>query len=264
MFPAVYIGDIYLPSYGICAMIGAFTAFPLAVRRYRKITHNASPMIFVLLWAAVGAFLGMHLLFGITNIPRWGELFGTEDFSDLRKNFSAIFGGSVYYGGLIGGIAAGAVSVRVQRMSFDTAADCVAPAIPLFHGIARIGCFLAGCCYGKEWDHGIVFTNAPVSEANGVPRVPVQLCESAFNLITAGVLSFIFRRTARLRGRLLPLYLLIYSAGRFGLEFLRGDDYRGFLFGLSTSQLIGIAVFIASLAVLIVKTRRSSDTAQTN
>ena len=258
MFPGFNIGEFFLPSYGLCGLIGIFTAFPFAVKRYYKITRDASSMIFVILWAAVGAFFGMHLLFGLTNIAYWDELFAAESFNGFLKTFSDIFGGSVYYGGLLCGILAGALSVRCQGLRFDIVSDCLAPSIPLFHAIARVGCFLAGCCYGVEWEHGVTFENSLISSANGVPRVPVQLIEAGFNLITAGVLMYIFYGTAKLRGLLLPLYLAIYSVGRFGLEFLRGDDYRGHILNLSTSQFISIPVFVISVCIIAVRTKRNA------
>lgn len=255
MFPGIYIGDFLLPSYGMCGLIAVFAAFPFAVKRYYKITRDAFSMIFVILWAAIGAFFGMHLLFGLTNVSYWHEMFEAKSFNEFLGAFGSIFGGAVYYGGLLCGIAAGALSVKFQGLRLDIVSDCAAPAIPLFHGIARIGCFLAGCCYGVEWEHGITFTNSLIDSANGVPRVPVQLIESGFNLITAGVLMYIFYGTAKLRGLLLPLYLTIYSAGRFGLEFLRGDDYRGHIFGLSTSQFISIPIFIICISIILVHAR---------
>ena len=94
------------------------------------------------------------------------------------------FGGQVFYGGLLGGIAGAVVYAKCARLEgFPDYADTVAPAIPLFHFFGRIGCFLGGCCYGIESDFGFVFTNAVVQSANGVRRFPVQLFESGFNLL---------------------------------------------------------------------------------
>ena len=252
MFSGFNIGSIFIGSYAICAVVGIFTAFPLAVRRYQKLTGDGIPLIFVCFFAAVGVFIGMHLLYGITNISYWSELTKAADLKEFTRLFKSIFGGSVFYGGLIGGIIAGGISIKVQKLPADTAADCLAPAIALFHGFARIGCFMAGCCYGVEWEHGIRFTSSIVESANGVPRVPVQLIESGFEFLLAALLWFLLLKVPRSCGKLLPLYLLIYSAGRFALEFLRGDEYRGSLFGLSTSQLISIPLFTAAAVFLII------------
>ena len=253
MFPGFNLGSLFISSYSICALIGIFTAFPLSFIRYKRLTGGYYPLAVVCIWAAVGVFLGMHLLYGITNISEWGLLFSAESFGEFAELFGDIFGGAVFYGGLIGGIIAGGISIYVQKLPPDTASDCLAPAIALFHGFARIGCFMAGCCYGIEHEHGITFTDSIVASANGVPRIPVQLFEAGFEFLLSALLWFLLLKAPKTLGRLLALYLLIYSVGRFILEFLRGDDYRGFVFGLSTSQFIGILVFLSSAVFLAIK-----------
>lgn len=246
MFPGFYIGGFFFSSYSVCAIIGIFAACPIAVRCYKGFTGDGAPLAGVFLAAAAGAFLGMKLLFGITNISEWHRVFEAKDLGSAWKCLEAIFGGSVFYGGLLGGIFAGRFVIKKMRLPEDIASDCAAAAIPLFHAVARVGCFLAGCCYGAEWEHGVVFEKSFIKSANGVPRVPVQLIEAAFELALFVLLFFLLTKTNKLGGRLLALYLLIYSVGRFFLEFLRGDEYRGFILGLSTSQLIAAALVAAS------------------
>lgn len=253
MFPGFEIFGHFIGSYMICAVIGIFTACPLGIHCYKKFTGDDISMIFVFLFSSIGVFIGMHLLYGITNITYWGQLFLATDFVNFWQRFGLIFGGSVFYGGLLGGLIAGGISIGVQKLPADIATDCAAPTIALLHGFARIGCFMGGCCYGVEWEHGITFENSLVEAANGVPRVPVQLYEAGFEFALFILLWLLLTKTVKLRGKLLALYLLIYPVGRFILEFWRGDDYRGFLFGLSTSQLIGILVFLGSAGFLIVK-----------
>lgn len=252
MFPGFEIFGHFIGSYMICAVIGIFTACPLSIHYYKKFTGDDISMIFVYLFSSIGVFAGMHLLYGITNIAYWDKLFQATDFINFWQRFGVLFGGSVFYGGLIGGLIAGGISVKVQKLPADIATDCAAPTIALLHGFARIGCFLGGCCYGVEWEHGITFENSLVESANGVPRVPVQLYEAGFEFVLFAVLWILLTKTARLRGRLLALYLLIYPVGRFILEFWRGDEYRGFLLGLSTSQFISVLMFAGSLAFLII------------
>lgn len=252
MFPGFHIGSFFLGSYAICALVGIFTSFPFAIYQYKKRTGDDISPIFVLLFGALGAFIGMHLLYGITNIQYWSKITFAQGFKHFLTQIGTIFGGSVFYGGLIGGLIAGGISIKVQKLPVDTITDCLAPGIAQFHGFARIGCFLGGCCYGVEWEHGITFTNSIVESANGVPRVPIQLFESGFEFLLAGLLWFLLLRVPKTRGKLLVFYLLIYPVGRFILEFWRGDEYRGFLFGLSTSQIISILLFTASALYLLV------------
>lgn len=253
MFSGFHIGPLFLSSYGICAIIGIFTACPLAIRIYKKHTGDDISMIFVFLFAGLGAFVGMHILYGITNITYWGIMLKATDFIDFWKRFGAVFGGSVFYGGLIGGLIGGGLSIKAQKLPADIATDCGAMVIPLFHGFARIGCFFGGCCYGVEWEHGITFTNSIVESANGVPRVPIQLIEAGFEFLLFAVIFILLTKTNKLRGGLLGVYLLVYSVGRFVLEFWRGDEYRGRLFGLSTSQIISILVFVGAVVFFILR-----------
>ena len=259
MFPGFHFGDYLLGSYAICAIIGIFAASPIAIHYYKKFTGDDVSMINILLFSAIGVFLGMHLLYGITNIHYWKTMFEAEGFIDFWKRFAAVFGGSVFYGGLIGGLIAGGIAIKALKLPAQIATDCVAPSIALMHGIMRVGCFMGGCCYGIEWEHGITFTNSLVESANGVPRVPVQLFEAGFEVALFFLLWILLKKTDKLKGMLLALYLLIYSVGRFLLEFLRGDEYRGFLFGLSTSQIISILLFTGTVVFFILKLKKQRD-----
>jgi len=251
MFPGFFLFNKFISSYVLTALAGIFTACPLAIHRYKKRGGDDISMIFVFLFGAIGCMVGMHLLYGITNIQQWGSLFSAPGFGEWWESAQMIFGGSVFYGGLIGGLIAGFLSIRYQKLDPALTADCSAPSIALFHMFGRIGCFLGGCCYGVEWEHGITYTNSLVPSANGVPRVPVQLYEAGLELALFLGLSFLLIRGI-LKGKLLAVYLLVYPVGRFILEFWRGDDYRGFLFGMSTSQLISIALFVGTIVFLIV------------
>lgn len=250
MFPGFTLFGKYISSYMLTSLAGIFTACPLAISRYKKRGGNDISMIFVFLFGAIGCAVGMHLLYGITNIQHWSRLFSAGSFQEFWDAAIFIFGGSVFYGGLIGGLFAGYLCMKHQKLDYGLTSDCAAPSIALFHAFGRIGCFLGGCCYGVEWEHGITFHNALVESANGVPRVPVQLFEAGLEFALFGLLSLMLAK-GWLKNRLLAVYLLIYPVGRFALEFLRGDDYRGFLFGLSTSQLISIGVFAAAVVFLV-------------
>ena len=257
MFPGFTLFGKYISSYMLTSLAGIFTACPLAISRYKKRGGNDISMIFVFLFGAIGCAVGMHLLYGITNIQHWSRLFSAGSFQEFWDAAIFIFGGSVFYGGLIGGLFAGYLCMKHQKLDYGLTSDCAAPSIALFHAFGRIGCFLGGCCYGVEWEHGITFHNALVESANGVPRVPVQLFEAGLEFALFGLLSLMLAK-GWLKNRLLAVYLLIYPVGRFALEFLRGDDYRGFLFGLSTSQLISIGVFAAAVVFVVMKRPRAS------
>lgn len=258
MFPGFTLfGRFFLSSYALCAFVGIFSACPVSIYFFKKRSGEKNAdisMIFLFMFAALGTFLGMHLLYGITNIAYWNRLLEAKDFSDFLDRFGIIFGGSVFYGGLIGGLIAGGISAKVQKLSMKDVTDCGAPVIAVIHGFGRIGCFLGGCCYGVEWEHGITFHNALIESANGVPRVPVQLIEAGFEFALAAVL-WIMLAKRKLYGRLLCLYLIVYPVGRFIIEFWRGDEYRGFIGALSTSQLISVGFFVGTIVFLITRNK---------
>ncbi len=250
MFPGFYIADKFINSYGIVALIGAILAVLFSFLYYKRQVKADADIILLYLFAALGAFVGMHLLYAVTNIPYFGILAKAEDFVQFVQFLGMLFGGSVFYGGLLGGLLGGWLYMKKLKMDPVLTTDCVAPAVALFHGFGRIGCFLGGCCYGVETEHGVVFTNALIESANGVPRVPVQLYEAAFEFALFFMLWALLAK-GKLKGRLLCLYLTVYPVGRFILEFWRGDEYRGFLFGLSTSQIISIILFAVSAVTFI-------------
>ena len=155
-------------------------------------------------------------------------------------------------GGLIGGILAGFVYCKVKKISFFAYLDLIVPSIALAQGFGRLGCFLAGCCYGMEAHtaFAITFTNSAFAP-NGVPLVPTQLISSAFNFANFAVLCLIASRKVS-PGKVSACYLIFYSVGRFIIEFFRGDLIRGSVGPLSTSQFISIFVAIFGVALLFI------------
>ncbi len=255
MFPGISIFGRFLSSYTFAALVGIFASALFAIFTYKKRTGDGYPMLEVLLFSAIGVLTGGGLLYGLTNSDKWYLLSVAKDIGEWWQYMQLIFGGSVFYGGLIGGMIVGAVVIRRRRYPSDLMTDIAAPAIALFHGFGRIGCFLGGCCYGIEVPWGITFTHSLNEQANGVPRMPVQLFESGFEFLLFLVLWQLLRHD-KLKGRLLMLYLVLYGIFRFIIEYFRGDDYRGFIFGLSTSQFISIFVVIGAGAYFAFKTMR--------
>jgi len=123
------------------------------------------------------------------------------------------------------------------------------PSVPSAHAVGRVGCFLGGCCHGVYSERfGIAFSESPVSE-NGVPYFPIQLVEAAGEIAIASVLLFAAKKDRGYTS--LGIYLVLYSAMRFVLEFFRGDAERGYVGALSVSQFIGLFTFAAGCVLLI-------------
>ncbi len=251
MFPSFSVFGYEIGSYGICVLAGiAVAALYVALSSRMQTGLNSVQLVNTPVVAGLGAFLGAHILYALTHLRQiiWVMAHPGEVFSDLQTAFAyflAIFGGMVFYGGLIGGLIAGYIYLRHRKLDVGLYADTYAPAIPLFHAFGRIGCFLGGCCYGIESSWGFVYTAAPIAASNGVVRLPIQLIEAAGDLLIFAVLHLLSRREIK-RGMLLYLYLILYPLLRFTTEFFRGDEIRGFFLCFSTSQWISILLLLFS------------------
>lgn len=258
MYPTIDYFGKEVSTYPLMAGIGFFVmwlAAWLATRKRQEIDQNHVPHIAVA--AMAGLFIGAHILYGIVNFRIFINA-ARDHFSQLHTLidwvflFGYIFGGMVFYGGLFGAILAAAWYMKALKLPYAPYFDVMAFCIPLFHGFARIGCFLGGCCYGIEWKYGIVFHKALEESANGVPRFPVQLLEAGLEFALFAVLLVLYVRK-KLGGKLLYVYLLSYAVIRFLDEFLRGDKIRGFVGPLSTSQFISVLLFAAVVILLVVR-----------
>ena len=159
--------------------------------------------------------------------------------------------GGTFYGGIIGAFVVAALYTHFQRIPFLPLADCYSAGLPLGHAIGRLGCFAAGCCYGKPtWlPWGVVFTNPRAAELVGtplnIPLHPTQLYESAAEFMNFMILVFLAKRQ-RFAGELLATYMLLYGIERGLIEFVRGDPDRTlFLRGrFSLMQVVSLALIL--------------------
>ncbi len=259
MHPFITVINRELSTYSLCALVGVLAAMLVVWHGSRRRGHDPSEGLVAFVAACAGLLIGGSLLYGITNLPLITDIAASRDAYasalDWLASIALCFGGSVFYGGLIGALAGLLVYARVRRwdaLRLADGLDVFAVAVPLFHAAGRVGCFMAGCCYGIEWagPGAVTFADAAVPFANGVARFPVQLVESAVELLLFAAVAALFSRGA-LRGRLVAVWALLYAPARFLLEFLRGDAYRGFLGPLSTSQWISLAVVVAAAAFLV-------------
>jgi len=245
MFPFFTIIGRTIGMYQVMALAGIFTAGIYVTRICKKTRHDDNDGIVFLLIVTIGVIAGGHILYSIINYQILITIIKNISVINSFENFltvvNLVWGGNVFYGGLLGGILAAMLILRIKPQ-YGYLLDIAVPAIPLFHFFGRIGCFLAGCCFGIESSFGFTAYHSIIEEANGINRFPVQLLESLVNLVLFILLDN-FRRKDLFRQNLLYLYLLFYSVARFFIEFLRGDEYRGFVFFLSTSQIISILIF---------------------
>jgi phosphatidylglycerol:prolipoprotein diacylglycerol transferase len=187
----------------------------------------------------------------------WGHFFFDQM---LRK-------GGVFYGGFLMAVAGSAIYFRITKLPGWQAADCVAPGLALAQGLGRIGCFLAGCCWGTPTrsSFGVIFTSEVAHQLTGVPlkiRVhPTQLYEAALVFLAIPALLWL-KKGRSFPGEVVLAYVLYYAIARFFLEFFRGDP-RGYYVNdlLSLSQLICL-LLIPTAAVLLVRLRKQASLAK--
>lgn len=269
MFPTFYLLGKTIPTYALMSLIGIFVCGIYICKKAKQKGYDENNFIIVLLLSSIGVFFGGHILYAITRFDLIIKLFSNwntyvHSFWDFIECAKLICGGSVFYGGLIGGMIVGFIYCKKKHYNLSDYSDIIAPGIPLFHFFGRIGCFLGGCCYGIESSFGFtVHNNQLLPSVNDVQRFPVQLLESLLNLILFFILAYLLKKEL-LKGKLFATYLLSYSVIRFFDEFLRGDTYRGFLLGLSTSQIISIVIFICSIIYLIYQGKKNNTHRKTH
>lgn len=255
------LGFFKLPAYGLLAMTGYLAAYFYLISVRARIGTSKESVSDLSFFALLGGLLGGKLLFIIT----FRDSFGGGGWDSVLGALKSLQYGFVFYGGLAGGAAALWFWARRNRIAFAAAADFTAPALALAHGFGRLGCLMAGCCHGapSHGAPGIVFSD-PLCLVEpsllGVPLHPVQLYEALGNFFIFGALHFAWRgRSAPRAGTVTAFYVLLYSALRFSLEFLRGDQRGGLTAGLSQAQFISLAAAGAAAAWLAFSARRNKD-----
>lgn len=237
------IGPFTVYGYGLMIALGIFFGYFLAEYRARKEKMSYEHIFYITIWCVAGGFISAKLLFWITE---WKEVIADPVY--YLKN---MMDGFVVYGGILGGILSGYLYCRIKKLRFLAFFDLFMPSVAFAQGMGRIGCFLAGCCYGKETDSfcAVTFHTSDFAP-NGVPLIPTQLYSSFLNFVHCILLIYISRHK-KADGQVAACYLILYSFGRFILEFFRGDLIRGSVGVLSTSQFISVFTGILGIVLFI-------------
>jgi len=243
MHPILFeIGSFQIPTYGAMLVL-AFVASTWFLER--EAGREGLPPKTVVDTAIAGllfGLLGAKLLLVVIDLPYY--------FSDPSRLLSTLRSAGVIYGGLIAGALGIVWYIRRKKMPVWQTLDTMAPFAALGVGLGRLGCLMAGCCYGIDYDGplALTFPDHPECRAQpGVPLFPVQPL-STLNGIALCVGLIALLRRKRFDGQVFLAYLFLYSLTRGLLEFLRGDVERGTWLGgsVSTSQLIAIAGLIVT------------------
>jgi phosphatidylglycerol---prolipoprotein diacylglyceryl transferase len=288
MFPELFkipYTSFSINTYGFLLAVAFLLGLLLMARLAARDGLGKQRVIDLGLWVLAASLIGSKALMVIAE---WD--------STYRDNPSQIFtldflrSGGVYYGGFIAAVIASVIAMRYYKLPWWRTADAFAPGVILGQAIGRLGCFSAGCCWGKPttgW-YGVHFGEKG-HEITGVPTTvnhlaeiqrnvwaerladhggllaplklhPTQLYEVGAALLILVALLLIHRRR-RFEGQVILAYAMLYSVARFIIEYWR-DDPRGEIFGLSTSQFIAIVLFVGALATFIYRLRKPSGALQ--
>lgn len=248
MYPILFeIGDWPVYAYGVLLALAYLLALQFAVVRARRQGLDGTKVMDFGIYLIIAALVGAKLMLVIVDFDYFVR--------QPQELLSLVRAGGVFYGGLIAALGVALWLSRRYGLSIWTTADLFAPGIALGHVIGRLGCLLAGCCYGTptSMPWGITFTN-PVAAANvgtplGIPLHPTQLYDAGAELLILAILLVTERRGRPFAGRTFWLYMFLYGVSRFIIEFYRGDD-RGTIAGLSTSQFVSVIVVPLAVAML--------------
>jgi phosphatidylglycerol:prolipoprotein diacylglycerol transferase len=247
MYPEIFhIGFFHLHTYGLLVALAFLAGLWMAARLAKQAALDPDAVTNLGIYCALAAIVGAKVMMIVVD-PRY------------RENPSEIFtmdtleAGGVFYGGLIGALAVAVWYMRRVKLPGLRTADVFAPGIALGHGIGRLGCFSAGCCWGVEchlpW--AVTFRSVAAHENVGVPLGqalhPTQLYESFAEFLIFAVLYQQVGKSHR-PGAIIGLYLMLYSVARFIVEFFRYHE-QGNLWGtpLDTSQWISLLLCVLGI-----------------
>jgi len=260
MLPTVFdLGFARVNGYGLMIGIGVLLGYLLVFFecRRRGLDAFAQKLSFFCMLLGVTAFLGGKLFFALM----YPEAFKGD--IETYGVLGSMGRGFVFYGSLLVTLPVAVWRLKTWGIPVWKAFDVIMFGLPVLHGFGRLGCFMAGCCYGCRSDGPLAVTFTQSLGLNGVSLHPVQLYEAAGEFLIFAFLWFFLRRRQRFDGQIVLSYLALYAALRFGAEFLRGDGNPLFLgagggthlpgdppAGLTTPQATSLFIFLPSATLL--------------
>jgi len=248
MHPILFkLGPITIYTYGVMVAIGIFFGSWILVKLSERENIPKEDVVDAAFWSTVAGFLGARIFFFIYN-PEY-----------LHPWYRILYvweGGLVWYGGVLFGALTALYFVWKRKIPIWKFADVVSIPISVGLGFGRIGCTMAGCCYGKVCHSplAIVFKDPHSAAPLNVPLCPTQPVSSAANFLIALILYSTYRKKS-FDGQVFSLYLILYGVFRFLIEFFRATPKE--IFGtLSNNQVISIIMVIAGILVFIYRKRR--------
>jgi phosphatidylglycerol:prolipoprotein diacylglycerol transferase len=241
----LHFGRFFLPTYGLLVATGVLIGLWISVRNSAKQGIDPDKAWNFGILIVLCGIMGAKVLYIVNDWSRYADRPGDIFTVDTLQ------AGGVFSGGLIAALIAAVWYIRRHHLPALAICDAFAPGLALGHAIGRVGCFAAGCCFGKPTSHwwGVTFHSEIANRISdtplNVPLQPTQLFESTVELANFFLLMWMFKRK-KFDGQVFGAYLILYGVARFFLEFLRGDPGRGIVFGglMTGTQLISIGLVI--------------------
>ncbi len=224
----IEIGPLTIRTYGFLLAVGVLSAILLVYRLAKKGSIiDADTLSSFLFYTILVGLLGAKIFLLFTDFKEY-----IQNPGELKYLLTSA---GTFYGGLICGTLFAAWYIRKKRLDFKVLGDIVAPGIALAHFFGRMGCFFAGCCWGRIAEGCSIAVYFPRNDAatgvpTGIPLYPTQLIEAALNLLNF-IFLFIFYKKRKFPGQVFAVYIFNYSLIRLFVEFFRGDGDRGYIFG---------------------------------
>jgi phosphatidylglycerol:prolipoprotein diacylglycerol transferase len=254
---AFQFGALTITWYGVMVAMAFLIGLWAASRRAPEGGIQAERVLDLGPWLIIGGIVGARLLYVITF---WHEQFAGRPLAEVLMVWR---GGLVFYGGFIGAALACVLYAGLKKIALWKLADVLAPSIALGAAFGRVGCFLNGCCYGRQctlpW--AVHFPQGHETYPNAVH--PTQLYDAALSLTLFAALSWVYRRR-KFDGQVFATFLCGYAVFRFLVEIFRGDypAYQHYLGGWATpAQVVSLGIFAVGIVLWRLLPRRGSQSA---
>lgn len=258
MFPDLFsIGPFVVHTYGLFVGAGFFIGLMTTVILGKSEGINPQQVMDMGFIIILSSIIGSRVMYVIMNISYYSHM--PLDIIKIWK------GGLVFSGGIICVILVMLWYVKRHHLSLLKVCDLWAPAVAIGQAIGRIGCFMAGCCYGKPTDvkWGVVFTHPHSLAPPNILLHPTQIYSSISGILVFLIVLFLHSKK-KFEGQVFLWFLILHSTARLAIERFRGDE-RGMLFSsnMSTTQFVTTCILVASVITLIVlKSKGSNQTAK--
>jgi phosphatidylglycerol:prolipoprotein diacylglycerol transferase len=255
------VGGIDIHGYGVAGALGFILMCALSLNKASDLGVPRERVADLIFWTSLFALMGARGVYVLQNLEQFHSL---ADVINLRR------GGLVFYGSMFVGLPAAFAWCWYYGLSFIRTLDVFSVGLPLAHGISRVGCLMAGCCWGRPTDlpWGVTYSDPVAPAPHGIALHPTQLYEALYLIVVAAVCGVSYSRR-RFEGQVAATYLGMYALFRPLNELLRDDPERGWFLepvlgqSLTLSQGLSILVGLAAAALLAFAWRRSAAASPT-